>query len=185
MKAIYSIVLGLMLAIFTSQASADSSVIPSELKYDGKTMVLNGSGVRKKFFMRLYVGSLYLTAKSTDGDAISAADEPMAIRLWVTNSRVTQEKMKQAIVAGLNTATNGDLASIQTELDQVLGVFDKGVAIKDVFEIINVVGSGLHIVKNGEKMLVVNSLPFKQALFRMWLSKTPVDARLRRGMLGL
>jgi hypothetical protein len=188
MKAIYSIVFGMLLALFATQASAVTVAgvsVPDTLQYGGKTMVLNGSGLRKKFFFKLYVGSLYLPAKSKDGDAIAEANDSMAIRLAITSGRISPAKMKQAIVDGLRQATKGNIAPIQPQIDQVLGVFDKGVAVGDVFEIINVVGSGLHIVKNGTKVLVVGSPAFKQALFAMWLSKTPVDARLRAGMLGL
>ena len=188
MKAIYSIVFGMMLALFTTQASAATVAgvaIPDSLQYGGKTMVLNGSGLRKKFFFKLYVGSLYLPEKSKDGDAISAADEPMAIRLAMMSNKVTVPKMKQAIIDGLRSSTNGNLVPIQPQIDQVLTAFDKGIAVGDVFEIINVVGSGLHIRKNGEQLLTVRSVAFKQALFRMWLSKKPVDARLRAGLLGL
>ncbi|RVU86550.1 chalcone isomerase [Leucothrix sargassi] len=189
MKAIYSMVFGLALALFATQASAATNIagvaVPDVLQYAGKTMLHNGSGLRKKFFIKLYVSSLYLSQKSKDGDAIVAADQPMAIRLVVTSGRVTQAKMKQAIVQGLTVSTKNNLAPIQAEVDQILTVFDKGVAVGDAFEIINVVGSGLHVVKNGEKVLAIRSPAFKQALFGMWLSKTPVDAGLRAGMLGL
>ena len=188
MKAIYSMVFGMLLALFTTQASAGNVAgvaVPDVLQYGGKSMVLNGSGLRKKFFIKLYVGSLYLTAKSKDADSIVTGDQPMAIRLVVTSGRVTQAKMKQAIVDGLRTSTQGNLAPIQPQIDQILSVFDKGVAVGDAFELINVVGSGLHVVKNGERVMAIRSPAFKQALYGMWLSKTPVDARLRAGMLGL
>lgn len=188
MKAIYSMVFGMMLALLTTQASAASLAgvaVPDVLQYGGKTMMHNGSGLRKKFFIKLYVGSLYLAKKSKDGDAIVAANDPMAIRLVVTSGRITVAKMKQAIIDGLRTSTKGNLAPIQPQIDQILTVFDKGIAVNDAFDIINVAGSGLHIRKNGEKVLAIRSPAFKQALFGMWLSKTPVDARLRAGMLGL
>ncbi|PWQ95858.1 chalcone isomerase family protein [Leucothrix arctica] len=188
MKAIYSMVFGMVLALLTTQASAATLAgvpVPDILQYGGKTMVHNGSGLRKKFFIKLYVGSLYLPKKSKDDDAIIAADEPMAIRLVVTSGRITVAKMKQAIIDGLHTSTKGNLAPIQPQIDQILTVFDKGIAVNDAFDIINVVGSGLHIRKNGEKVLTIRSPAFKKALFGMWLSKTPVDARLRTGLLGL
>lgn len=189
MKLIHSMLFGVIVVLFAAQASASSSIagvtVPDILQYDGKTMVHNGSGIRKKFFMKLYVGSLYLSKKSNDVAEILASEDTMAIRLVLISNKVTVANMKQSMLKGLNRATNGDLASIQTEVDQILAAFEKGVAVNDIFDIIHVAGDGLHILKNSELILTVRSPVFKEAVFKMWLSKAALDARLRTGLLGL
>ncbi len=42
----------------------------------GQTLVLNGAGLRKKLFIKVYVGGLYLPAKNSNAAAIMAADTP-------------------------------------------------------------------------------------------------------------
>ncbi|PWQ93984.1 chalcone isomerase family protein [Leucothrix arctica] len=189
MKSVYSILLGVMLTLCTLQAPAATHLagvaVPDTLKYGNKTMVHNGSGIRKKFFVQLYVGSLYLSKKSNDAAEILASEDAKAIRLVLISNKITIPKMKQAMLKGLHRATKGNLAPIQTEVDQILAVFEKGVAVNDVFDIINVEGDGLHVLKNSEKILAIHSPVFKNALFKMWLTNAAVDLRLRAGLLGM
>ena len=56
MRTIYTMVAGLLMAFMATQASAANIAgvnMPDQLQYGGKTMVLNGAGIRKKFFMKL------------------------------------------------------------------------------------------------------------------------------------
>ncbi|HEV2719266.1 MAG TPA: chalcone isomerase family protein, partial [Thermoanaerobaculia bacterium] len=43
---------------------------------NGQTLVLNGAGLRKKFFIKVYVGGLYLQAKNSNAAAVLGADTP-------------------------------------------------------------------------------------------------------------
>ena len=188
MRTIYTMVAGLLMAFIATQASAANIAgvnMPDQLQYGGKTMVLNGAGIRKKFFMKLYVGGLYLPKKNKDGDAIMKADEPMSIRLAITSSLISPEKMKSTTMDGFRRAMNGNTAPLKKEIDQLMNSFDKGVAKGDVYELTNVPGSGVHIVRNGKLVETIRSQSFKQTLFGIWISKTPVHAGLRAQLLGL
>ena len=39
--------------------------VPQSATIENKVLVLNGAGIRKKLFIKVYVGSLYLTVKQT------------------------------------------------------------------------------------------------------------------------
>ena len=79
----------------------------------GKTkLVLNGAGTRSKFFMKLYVGSLYLTERNSSPDKIIETDEPMAISLHITSSMITSERMEEATREGFQNSTRGNTAPI-------------------------------------------------------------------------
>ena len=188
MKTIYTMVAGLMMAFMATQASAANIAgvnMPDQLQYGGKTMVLNGAGIRKKFFMKIYVGGLYLPKKNKDGDAIMKADEPMSIRLAITSSLISPDKMKATTMDGFRKAMKGNISPLKKEIDQLMNSFDKGVTKGDVYELTNVPGSGVHIVRNGKLVETIRSQPFKETLFGIWLSKTPVHAGLRAQLLGL
>ena len=187
MKTVYTIVAGVLVAFFASQASAATMAgvkMPDQLQYGGNTMVLNGIGIRKKLFFKLYVAGLYLTQKSKDAAAIMKADDPMSIRLAITSSLITTDKMKAATLDGFKVGTGGNIAPIQAEIDQMLNSFNKGVGPGDVYELTNVPGSGVHIIRNGIKVETIRSAAFKEALFGIWLSNTPVHAGLRAQLLG-
>ena len=52
---------------FTLQAMEVAGVtIPQTLELNSNTLKLNGAGLRRKFFMDLYVGSLYVETKTSD-----------------------------------------------------------------------------------------------------------------------
>ena len=76
--AVLTVILGMNLS---AQQTIEGVTLPATLKVEEKDLVLNGGGLREKYFLDLYVGGLYLVSKSTDADAIIAADAPMAIRI--------------------------------------------------------------------------------------------------------
>lgn len=180
--------LSLMFIMFTSTSSAKEyagKTIPDTFNYGGKSMVLNGVGLRKKFFINLYTGSLYLSTKSKDAETIMAEDSPMAIRLSINSSMITPNKMKEATLDGFRKTTQGNTAKIKPQIDQLLKTFDKGVGPGDVYELINMPGSGVHVVRNGSKVATIRSPEFKKALFGIWLSNQPIQGNLKQQMLGM
>ena len=82
----------------------------------------NGAGLRKKLFIKLYVGSLYLTTPSSDADAIIDADEAMAIRLNILSDLLTRDKLLSALKEGFDNSTGGNTAPIQPQIDQMIAL---------------------------------------------------------------
>ena len=60
--------------------------MPDTLTVAGKTLKLNGMGLRKKMGFKVYVGGLYLEAPSSDAKAILAADAPKALKMHFLRS---------------------------------------------------------------------------------------------------
>lgn len=185
MKHSIAFFLSLFLAFSLPITAQAKQATPDTFSYGGKTMQLNGTGLRKKLFITLYVGSLYLTKKNHDAEKIMAEDSPMAIRLTIKSSLISPKKMKDATLEGFKKSTNGNIAPIKPQIDELLKTFDKGVGPNDVYELINMPGSGIHVVRNGVKVATIRSAAFKKALFGVWLSNKPVQASLKRQMLGM
>ena len=61
--------------------------LPETMTVGNKTLVLNGMGVRSKFFVKVYVAGLYLEKKSGDASAIIQADAAKRIVLQFIRSR--------------------------------------------------------------------------------------------------
>jgi len=159
--------------------------LPESLELSGAPLVLNGAGIRTRFFVDVYVGGLYLKQPSRDAAAIVAADEPMAIRLHVLTGLVTSELMKRSIERGFEQSTRGDTAPIREQIDALVHIYDGGVDAMDVFDLVYVPGKGLDLFKNGvHSATVASGLRFKRALFGIWFSDRPIQASLKREMLG-
>lgn len=108
----------------------------------------------------------------------------MQIKLVVTSGLVSQKKMIATIVEGFEKATDGDLRSIQGDLDKFIAVFEAGVSKGDVFDFSYRSSSGLHTFRNGSEVSVISNPAFKQTLFALWLSDNAVDNGLKKKLLG-
>jgi hypothetical protein len=159
--------------------------MPETLKAGQTTLVLNGAGVREKFFMDLYVGGLYLKEKSADPGAIIEADEPMAIRLHIISSMITSKKMEKATREGFEKATGGNIGPIQVQIEEFISVFKEEIKEGDIYDLIYVPGKGVEVSKNNESRSMIKGLPFKKAMFGIWLSDKPAQKSLKKAMLSL
>ena len=70
-------------------------------------LVLNGAGVRHKFaFLKVYIGSLYLTQKKTDSAAVFADPGPKRVSMHILSSEVTA----QDLISSMNNALAANLS---------------------------------------------------------------------------
>ncbi len=179
-----SLFLCLALTPFSQAKMVNDVEVADNIQVADKTLTLNGTGVRSKFFLNLYVGALYLNQLSDDGEALVAADEAMTIRLHITSSLIDGEKMSEATLDGFVKSTNGDLTPIQKEVEMLISAFRDAVEDGDVFDLQYVPAEGVSVIRNGEVKVVVPGLAFKKALFGIWLSEDPVQDDLKEGMLN-
>mgnify|MGYP003635499402 FL=1 len=158
--------------------------VPDTYTTNSTELQLNGAGTRSKFFIDLYVGSLYVPKAQHDGNAVVDADEPQAITLHITSDMITSDRMTEATMEGFEASTGGDMAPIQSEIDQFMSVFKEEIKEGDVFDLVYVPGEGVKVFKNSEQKGTVGDLEFKKALFGIWLSDEPAQKSLKKKMLG-
>lgn len=151
---------------------------------DDQSLTLRGAGIRKKLFIKLYVGSLYLQNGAASAADIVAADEAMAIRLDILSDLLTRKKMLAALEEGFETSTGGNTAPIQAQIDQLVGAMDDKIRPGDRITLIYDPASGTQVLRDGKRLTTIEGMPFKQALFGIWLSETPVQASLKKALLG-
>jgi hypothetical protein len=171
-----------ILAVTIPQAA--KAAAPAAIEAGGVTLTLNGGGSRTKYLMEMYHGGLYLKEPSRDAATVIAADAPMAIRLEITSAMVTQQRLVESLREGFHNATGGNVAGIQREIDQFQQCFAQPVAKGDVLAMVYLPGHGVTVSKNGQRVGVIQGLPFKQALFGIWLCDRPAQESLKVAMLG-
>jgi hypothetical protein len=168
-----------------SARSVGGIEVPETLDNGGVLLTLNGAGIRTKYFLDVYVGGLYLKETSTDAASIMEADEPMAIRLRIVTGLITNDRMQKSIEEGFQKSTRGNTAEIREKIDTLIDVYDEQLNDEDVFELVYLPGQGLTVYKNGVyRAMIECRLPFKRALFGIWISDRPVQTSLKNGMLG-
>jgi len=155
----------------------------NEIIISGKNMVLNGAGLRKKAFIKVYACGLYLKEKTSDAKSIINADEPMAIKLVITTGLVSKEKMQDAMTEGFEASTNGNQAPLQAEIDAFNKCFNDEIVKKDDFLMTYIPGTGVVVSKNGTEKGIIKGLNFKKALFGIWLGDKPSDKGLKKDLI--
>ena len=177
----------LMFLSFSHFSQSKTTVLHSvtfytEIKLAENNLVLNGGGLREKYFIDLYVGALFLQQKSKDASKILNADAPMAIQLKLVSNSVTREKFVESVREGFNNASHGKATKDQISkfINSFTSAFKKGDKIN--FEYLP--NKGVTVEKNGTQLGVIEGLEFKKALFSIWLGNVPADVNLKEGMLG-
>lgn len=183
-------VLGILIGICflaTSGFALDLGVanLPDTMSAGSTKLVANGGGVRKKFgLVKVYACALYLQQKSSNANAILAADQPMAIKLQVTSGKVNKDNLSEAIKEGFEKSTNGNIAPIKAQYDQFFALMSDPVNVNDVFDFIYIPGKGIECLKNGGNKGIIPGLEFKKAFYGIWLGNKPAQEDLKEKMLG-
>jgi hypothetical protein len=169
-----------------AQKTINGVTLPATIKKDNAELLLNGKGVRKKVFFKLYVAGLYLQAKTSNGYEVIMNDKEMMMRLTITSGMISSENMSEAIEEGFQKSMNGNTDPLKDKIDVFISTFKKEeIKEGDVFEIWYTPNTGVQPYKNGKLQNTIPGMDFKKALFGIWFSGNPVDADLKKGLLGL
>ncbi len=186
MKQLFLIAFAFCLfATSNAQVTVNGVSVPSKLKTATSELTLNGAGVRKKAFFKVYVLGLYLPAKNNNAAEILKSDKDIAVRLQITSSVVNSENMSEAIIDGFKKSMNGNLTPLKAKIDNFISIFSKEkIKEGDVFILDYNAASGVKSYKNGKLLATTTGDDFKDALFGIWLGANPVDAALKTSLVG-
>ncbi len=184
------IVLAAFFGLFCMTASAAELAgvfVKDEIKsVDGQTLILNGIGLREKFWIDVYVGSLYLPARSNDVAEILSRPGPWRVQLDFIYKEVTKDQMIDTWREGFEKNQSADtLARLQQRIDQFYGFFTGVVMAKDQYAFEYIPGQGVLGTRNEKELGLIPGEDFKNALLEIWLGNHPADKKLKKGMLGL
>ncbi|MGM0450424.1 MAG: chalcone isomerase family protein, partial [Pseudomonadota bacterium] len=108
MKQMLSLAFALLCAFAMTAQAQEKTVegveLPGTIEVADTELSLNGAGVRSKWFMNLYVGSLYLPEEFDSAEAIVEADQPMAIQLDIISGMIDSENMTEATMEGFESS---------------------------------------------------------------------------------
>ena len=177
-----------LLLLFSLDISAQVKVgginIPLTVSAHETTLVLNGAGVREKFYKDLFVLALYLKEKSNEALKIMHANEPMAIKMHILSGLITSDRMEETTDEGFVRSTEGHTEPIQAKINEFKAVFKQKIKKGDVYDFVYHPDKGTHVYKNGILAVIIPGLDFKQALFGIWLFKKPKDSDIQDKLMG-
>lgn len=178
----------LALAVVLARPAAAVDVqgvkVPDSITLDGKELVHNGSGVRKKFIVKVYVGSLFLPQRSKDADSIIAADEVRSVRL-VFMRDVSKSQVMDAFREGFRNNSPADADKLAPRLEELAKAIPGTLKEKALLTFDYVPAKGTTVtVEGGPPPVTVEGKDFNDALLRNWIGAKPADADVRKRMLG-
>jgi hypothetical protein len=156
--------------------------LPETTTVDGKSLKLNGAGLRKKMMFKVYVAGLYLETPSETAAAVISSDQVKRMQLSVLRS-LDHSKITEAISEGFEKNSKAQFPALKARLDRLNSMIpnvEKG----DQILLTYVPGRGTVVsAKNVEKG-VIEGKDFADALFAVWLGANPVQEDLKKALLG-
>ena len=157
--------------------------LPDQVTVGDATLDLNGIGLRKKMWVKVYVAGLYLPSKTADpGDAVSAKGAKKVVMHFLTN-KATKKKMDAAWLEGFEANSPAEFGALKERVKTFAGFFGD-MKDGDVIEMTIVPGDGTAVLFNGEDKGIIEGEDFGTALLKVWLGDHPPTDDLKNGMLG-
>lgn len=187
-----TLILSLLLSIQFSNVSAQTQLdvngvtVPRKIEFQNKSLQLNGAGGRSKMWLEVYVQALYLSQLSQDPEFIIDSDTEMAIRIEITSSMVSSNKLTKAMNTGFEKSAGSNLEELRPRIEDFKKLLSDPIKEKDVFVLgYNPLDQTINVYKNEVLKGKIPGFDFKKALFGIWLSNKPVDETLKKHLLGI
>jgi len=158
--------------------------VPESVTLKNKALVLNGAGIRKKLFMKIYVCALYLTAKRTAASEILADPEAKRIVMSFLYKEVGVERQVEGWNKGFRDNNSGEeLKGLQDRINLFNSLFTT-VRKGDVIRFDYMPEEGTQVWINDTLNGTVPGEDFFAALLKIWLGPKPAEANLKDALLG-
>jgi len=189
MKQFFSkLIFAVSLCAFTFSAHAveiKGVKVDETAQVGGNALVLNGAGVRTKMMFKVYVAGLYLGQKQTDANVVINDHGNKRVSMHFLRE-VSSEKLLHGMDEGF--AENNSAAEMAAIDAQMKSFHQMMTSAKEVEEgdviLLDYTPSSTQVSLNGKPLGKVEGEAFNQALLRVWLGAHPVDASLKKAMLG-
>ena len=119
---------------------------------DGKTMKLNGMGLRVKFIVRVYVAGLYVENPDKDAKKIIAADEAKSVQLKMLRN-LEKNVVAEAITAGFEKNSKKQMPALKERLEK-LNAGLKDLKEGELFTLTYIPGKGTTVKGAGAEQVV-------------------------------
>jgi hypothetical protein len=189
MARIATFVLAALLPLAGIAAEVGGVKLDDKARVDsgGPELVLNGAGIRTRFVVKVYVAGLYLAEKKAAAADAIAVGGPKRVSITMLRD-VGAQQFNEALVEGFRANNSAaDVEKLKGPLDELgtimnaLGEAKKGNVIALDF----VPGTGTRVLVDGAaKGKPIAGDEFYRGMLRIWLGDKPVDADLKKGMLG-
>lgn len=187
MKRVLLLISCVILSWNASALEMEGIKLPESVHLGSRDLVLNGAGLRTKYFFKVYVAALYLGEKTHIANVALNQPGEKRIALYVLRE-LTDELMLQAfnyVISENNTPA--EMHALEPQLKELTAIFRAVGDVRkgDLVELNYIPDSGTQIVVNGVQKGNIAGAVFNRALLNVWLGDKPSQPSLKQQMLGL
>lgn len=183
LKKISIVILLVTLICTTASAKEVAGIsIPEKFQIIDKELILNGSGIRKKFFIKVYVGSLYTETKINSIDELYMDNFNGVIKMSILYKKIEAKKLKSAYIEGFEANTPSYINEIA--LKDFINAFNFDAKRGDIIDIIFTNGDTVTVKFNNAEKIVITSEKLVRAVLKVYFGKKPADKGMKKGMLN-
>jgi hypothetical protein len=178
----------LAICTFPSAAAEVAGVtLAPSVQVAGATLQLNGSGLRKRLFFKVYVAGLYVARTSTQAAELLSEPGPKRVAIHMLRD-VGADTFTDALREGIQkNQSEAELAALEPRVNELAGVMKEVGEAKDGMNISLdwIPGGGTVIVVDGKaRGKPIAGEDFYQALLRIWIGEHPAQDDLKKALLG-
>jgi hypothetical protein len=184
MKKVAIALIALLAAGPAAAAELAGVTLPDQATAGGKSLTLNGLGLREAtvLMVDVYVAGLYVEEKTSDAAAILQPDRTKQVVMRFMRS-VGKEKLAEAWTEGFQKNAGDKAAAVADGLATLNGAM-ADVKKGDIVSLTYVPESGTTVTVKGRDAAVISGEDFQRILFSIWLGSSPPNVGLREGLLG-
>jgi hypothetical protein len=165
---------------------AGVTLAPS-VQVSGATLMLNGAGLRKRLFFKVYVAGLYVARTSAQAAELISEPGPKRVAIHMLRD-VGADTFTGALREGIEkNHSAAETAALEPRVEALAAVMKEVGETKDGMNISLdwIPGSGTVIVVDGTaRGKPIAGEDFYQALLRIWIGEHPAQDDLKKALLG-
>ncbi|MGI9386025.1 MAG: chalcone isomerase family protein [Methyloligellaceae bacterium] len=159
--------------------------MPDEIRRGGKTLVLNGMGLRLARFLafqaKVYAAGLYLPKRSPNASSIINVDQPRIIALYFLRD-VNEQRIRRSMQQSFERNAGNRIDRLRNQIAEFQNAIpDLKAGQLLIFSYLP--DNGTTVTLEGTKKAVIKGAEFASALFSLWLGNPP-NQELKVGLLG-
>jgi hypothetical protein len=191
-RAVLALVLACCLGVCAARA-AERDIrlagvkVSGETTLDGRTLLLNGAGVRTLFGFRVYVAALYLPYPMRAAEQILDSNTPRRLRLTLLRDTSTDQNLSALREGLVDNNSAAEMAAIHTDVARFFSLIQQvsEVPTGTVIQLDYLPGAGTWVRIGDRNLGMVPGERFNRAILKIWLGGDPIQTSLKHSLLGL
>ena len=160
--------------------------LPEKTQVESRDLVLNGAGLRKRFFFKVYVIGLYLPQKQRQASGVLALPGPTRVAIHMLRN-VGADTFSEALVEGLKAnVAEAEYAALEPKVKALENIMAQVKEAKTGMAIaLDWTGAATRVSIDGRPAgQPIAGEDFYRALLRIWIGEHPVQDDVKKALLG-